>query len=103
MGTRSVGTESGTHAVIERRADSADLDGGCAVGVVADELERSKLITEISRMMREPTMPEGTRTAGLTFIGWLARRMPGEAPHALGVPEARESERRMKAARKATR
>ena len=70
---------------------------------MADELERSKLITEISRMMREPTMPECTRTAGLTFIGWLARRMPGEAPHALGVPEARESERRMKAARKATR
>jgi hypothetical protein len=52
-------------------------------------------------MIREPTMPETTRTAGLTLIGWLARRMPGEQPHALGVPEARESERRMKASRKA--
>ena len=71
--------------------------------MAADELERSKLISEISRMIREPAMPEGTRTAGLTLIGWLARRMPGEAPHALGVSEARESERRMKAARKVTR
>jgi len=67
---------------------------------VADEWERAKLINDISRVIREPSMPESTRTAGLTLIGWLARRMPGEAPHALGVSEARESERRMKAARK---
>ena|SRR5207245_557311 len=99
MGSRSVGTESGTHAV-ERRFASSDLDGGF---VVADESERSRLISDISRMIREPTMPEGTRIAGLTLIGWLARRMPGEAAHALGVPEARESERRMKAARKVSR
>jgi hypothetical protein len=46
-------------------------------------------------------MPETTRTAGLTLIGWLARRMPGEAPHALGVAEARQSERRVRTARKA--
>ena len=68
---------------------------------MADELERARLISDITRMIREPSMPETTRTAGLTLIGWLARRMPGEQPHALGVPEARESERRMKAARKA--
>jgi hypothetical protein len=100
MGSHSLGTESGTHAVLERRLASSELDGGF---VVADEWERARLINDISRMIREPSMPEGTRTAGLTLIGWLARRMPGEAAHALGVPEARESERRMKAARKASR
>ena len=26
------------------------------------------------------------KAAGLTLIGWLARRMPGEDAHALGVP-----------------
>jgi hypothetical protein len=30
------------------------------------------------------------RNAGLTLIGWLARRMPGEPAHALGVAEARD-------------
>jgi hypothetical protein len=98
MGSQSLGTDSGTHAVAERPLACSDLDGGF---VVADEWERARLISDISRMIREPSMPESTRTAGLTLIGWLARRMPGEAAHALGVPEARESERRMKAARKA--
>jgi hypothetical protein len=75
-------------------------DGGCRV---ADETERARLISEITQLLREPLIPEATRTAGLTLIGWLARRMPGEAPHAIGVPEARrESERLLKtAARKA--
>ena len=42
-------------------------------------------------------MPECTRTAGLTLIGYLARRMPGEAAHDVGVLEARmASERRLK-------
>jgi hypothetical protein len=68
---------------------------------VADEIERAKLINDITRLIREPLMPEAARTAGLTLIGWLARRMPGELPHALGVPEARASERRLRAARKA--
>ena len=68
---------------------------------MADEWERARLINEISRMIREPSTPEATRTAGLTLIGWLARRRPGEAAHALGVREARESERRMQTARKA--
>ncbi len=61
-----------------------------------DEGERARLISEITRLLREPQMPETTRTAGLTFIGWLARRMPGEAPHAIGVAEARQSERRVR-------
>lgn len=62
-----------------------------------DEGERARLISDITRLIREPLMPEQTRTAGLTLIGWLARRMPGEAPHALGVAEAQsESERRLR-------
>jgi hypothetical protein len=58
------------------------------------------LISDISRVIREPMMPESTRTAGLTLIGWLARRMPGEKAHALGVVEARESERAERANRR---
>jgi len=68
--------------------------------VAADESERTRLINDISRLIREPQMPHATRTAGLTLIGYLARRMPGEQAHALGVDEARESERRLKSERK---
>jgi hypothetical protein len=56
---------------------------------IPNECERTRLIGEISKLLREPLMPESTRTAGLTLIGWLARRMPGETAHALGVAEAR--------------
>ena len=63
-----------------------------------DEGDRARLISDITRLLREPQMPETTRTAGLTLIGWLARRMPGEAAHAIGVAEARQSERRLRTA-----
>jgi hypothetical protein len=66
-----------------------------------DEYERARLIGDISRLIRESCMPETTRTAGLTLIGWLARRMPDEAPHSLGVMEARHAEQRHRATRKA--
>ena len=55
---------------------------------MASETERARLINDISVLLREPKLPESTRTAGLTLIGWLARRMPGECAHALGVCEA---------------
>jgi hypothetical protein len=64
-----------------------------------DEVQRTRLMADIIRLLREPSMPPGTRTAGMTLVGWLARRRPDEAPHAIGVEEARESERRMQAAR----
>ena len=70
---------------------------------VPDEGERARLISDITRLIREPQMPETTRTAGLTLIGWLARRMPGEAPHALGVAEAKQSEQRVRAAQRKVR
>lgn len=71
--------------------------------LVPDEGERARLIGDITRLLREPLMPEQTRTAGLTLIGWLARRMPGEAPHAIGVAEARQSEQRLRAAQQRKR
>ncbi len=58
---------------------------GCPVG---SEEVRARLIGEISRIVREPVVPEGTRAAALELIGWLARRFPGETPHGLGVEEA---------------
>jgi len=73
--------------------------GGCGV---TDETQRTRLIADIMRLIGEPSMPEHTRHAGLTLVGWLARRRPGEAPHTIGIDEARESERRI-AARPKTR
>jgi hypothetical protein len=70
---------------------------------IPDEGERARLISDLTRLIREPHMPETTRCAGLTLIGWLARRMPGEAAHAIGVSEARQSERRIRAAQRKPR
>lgn len=67
-----------------------------------DEWERARLISDISRVLGETNMPNDARTACLTLIGWLARRRPGEQAHAIGIDEARESERRIQA-RKAAR
>jgi hypothetical protein len=53
------------------------------------ECERTRLIGEIATLLAVERMPDDTRTAALTLIGWLARRMPGECAHALGVDEAR--------------
>lgn len=69
----------------------------------ADESRRTRLIANLARLIREPAIAEGTRVAGLALIGWLARRRPGEAPHAIGIDEARESERRLKAVRSKAR
>jgi hypothetical protein len=70
---------------------------------VNDETERTRLIGAIMRLMREPSLPEATRHAGMTLVGWLARRRLEEAPHSIGIDEARESERRIRAARVKTR
>ncbi len=72
----------------------------CLSGDLPDECERARLIGDITRLIREPCTPDTMRTAGLTLIGWLARRMPGEAAHAIGVDEARESARRARATRR---
>jgi hypothetical protein len=68
-----------------------------------DETDRTRLIGDISRLILEPEVPESARSAALELIGWLARRMPGESPHGVGVEEARESERMTKPARRKSR
>jgi hypothetical protein len=45
------------------------------------EENRTRLIGELVSLIKSTTMPEDARAAGLTLIGWLARRMPGEGPH----------------------
>jgi glucose-6-phosphate dehydrogenase assembly protein OpcA len=42
------------------------------------EEERTRLIGEIARVLQAGPVPDDARAAALTFIGWLARRMPGE-------------------------
>ena len=88
-------------AIYASRQPAREPRGFC--DEIPDEGERARLISDITRLIREPHMPEPTRTAGLTLIGWLARRMPGEAPHAIGVAEARQSERRLRAAQQRKR
>lgn len=68
-----------------------DASGSTVTAMFADERARARLIADIARLIREPTVPEGTRRAGLTLIGWLARRRPQELPHSIGVEEAKRS------------
>lgn len=69
-----------------------------------DESERARMICDLTRLLRTPFLPEASRSAGLTLIGWLARRMPGEEAHELGVEEARaESECRIRSASRKAR
>lgn len=69
----------------------------------ADETTRTRLIADLTRLIQEPAMPEGMRVAGLTLIGWLARRRREESPHAIGIEEARQSERRLRTSRSKAR
>jgi hypothetical protein len=89
--------------VARMRAGDPRAHAACADDELPDEGERARMISDITRLIREPHMPETTRCAGLTLIGWLARRMPGEAAHAIGVSEARQSERRIRAAQRKPR
>jgi hypothetical protein len=50
---------------------------------------RTRLIGEIAKVLRDEHVTAEARAAGLVLIGWLARRMPGESAHALGVEEMR--------------
>jgi hypothetical protein len=53
------------------------------------ECDRTRLIAELASLLRECQMPDDARCAGLTLIGWLARRMDGEAASTDGVEHAR--------------
>jgi hypothetical protein len=98
-------SRKGSELTIEALYVSRIRDGVAARSddELPDEGERARLISDITRLIREPHMPETTRCAGLTLIGWLARRMPGEAAHAIGVDEARQSERRLRATQRKAR
>ena len=54
---------------------------------MAREEERTRLIGQIASLLRETSVPAEAREAGLTLIGWLARRMPGEPVSIVGVEE----------------
>lgn len=54
---------------------------------MACEEERTRLIGQIASLLRETSVPAEAREAGLTLIGWLARRMPGEPVSIVGVEE----------------
>lgn len=54
---------------------------------MAAEEDRTRLIGEIACILRDTSVPAEARAAGLTFIGYLARRMPGEAASRDGVDE----------------
>lgn len=47
-----------------------------------DEAARTQLIGQIAALLRSEQVPDETRQAGLTLIGWLARRMPQDRPPA---------------------
>jgi glucose-6-phosphate dehydrogenase assembly protein OpcA len=49
------------------------------------EEDRTRLIGDIARVLRDGPVPDEARSAALTFIGWLARRMPGEPVSTAGV------------------
>lgn len=57
------------------------------IAKMACEEERTRLIGQIASLLREGSVPEDAHKAGLTLIGWLARRMPGEPVSLAGVEE----------------
>ena len=81
----------------------AEAETVCTGLRVADENDRTRMIADISRLISEAEIPASARTAGLELIGWLARRMPGESAHAVGVEEARESQRLVRTSRRKAR
>lgn len=74
---------------IEKHAFRPGTEPQRCVGLPT-EIDRVRLIGELSRILHEPEVPAPMKAAGLTLIGWLARRMPGEDAHALGVPSSHD-------------
>lgn len=63
------------------------------------ECDRTKLIAELASLLRDCELPDEARAAGLTLIGFLARRMPGEEASNYGVAEVRAAFARCEARR----
>jgi len=51
---------------LDKRSNEQDLS----------EASRTRLIGEIATMVRQAEVPPEAKQAGLTLIGWLARRLP---------------------------
>lgn len=45
-----------------------------------EENSRCRLIGDIVTLLEEEDVPDDARQAALTFVGWLARRMPWDVP-----------------------
>src|ERR1700689_2460971 len=60
--------------MMERRGLGGPANGAVALAEAEGDCDRTRLISEIARLVRNPCMPETMRHAGLTLIGWLARR-----------------------------
>lgn len=43
------------------------------------EQSRCRLMSDICELLRQADVPDEAREAGLTLIGWLARRFPEES------------------------
>jgi hypothetical protein len=54
------------------------------------ESDRTRLIAQLASLLHDCHLPEDARCASLTLIGYLARRMPGEAASTDGVEYARQ-------------
>ena len=59
------------------------------------EEERTRLIGEIACVLRDGPVPDDARVAALTFIGWLARRMPGESVSSCDIDRCQSTLRRV--------
>lgn len=55
------------------------------------EDHRTRLIGDLVSLLRSDLLSEEARTASLTLIGWLARRMPGEPASTVGLEEMRRN------------
>ncbi len=55
---------------------------------VLSEDSRARLIGEIASVLHSKTVPPEAKQAGLTLIGWLARRMPDDRTPPHGIRRA---------------
>jgi hypothetical protein len=78
------GFDRAPESTFERRAYGISAPKPPCIGLPG-ELDRVRLIADLSRILHDAAVPKPIRAAGLLLIGWLARRMPGEAAHQLGV------------------
>jgi hypothetical protein len=67
-------------------AEALEIDQRPGAGMLCEEA-RTELIAAIAALVRDENVPEPERSACLTVIGYLARRMPGEGASTVGVCE----------------